>query len=130
MGRPGTAPDMAAALSPTRGSTRRDNGEGRLDPVRWRRPGRGTLLRLVAVATLLATAAVVSWSPPSVCTPRAGVAAVPPPTAAAPSPRGGGTSWTGGEADGGTAPDGEETTRTATAVQGGPAAQGGTTAQG
>jgi hypothetical protein len=32
--------------------------------VRWRRPGRGTLLRLAAVAALLATAAAVLWSPP------------------------------------------------------------------
>jgi hypothetical protein len=33
--------------------------------VRWRRPGRGTLLRLAAVAVLLATAAAVLWSPPT-----------------------------------------------------------------
>ncbi|MEV6843392.1 hypothetical protein [Actinoplanes sp. NPDC051411] len=32
--------------------------------MRWRRPGRGTLLRLAAVAALLATAAAVLWSPP------------------------------------------------------------------
>jgi hypothetical protein len=48
----------------THGSTRRPRGDGRLDPVRWRRPGRGTLLRLAAVAALLATAAAVLWSPP------------------------------------------------------------------
>jgi len=34
----------------------------RLDPVRWRRPGRSTLLRSTAVAGLLATAAMVTWS--------------------------------------------------------------------
>src|SRR4051794_36984203 len=51
----------------THGSTRRPRGDGRLDPVRWRRPGRGTLLRLVAVAALLATAAAVSWSSPQSC---------------------------------------------------------------
>jgi hypothetical protein len=87
MGRPGTAPRGAAAQPRPRGSTRRDSGDGRLDPVRWRRPGRGTLLRLVAVAVLLATAAVVSWSPPSECTQPAGAAADPPsasPWAAAP----------------------------------------------
>jgi hypothetical protein len=57
--------------------------------VNWRRPGRGTLLRLVAVAVLLATAAVVSWSPPVECTQPAGAAADPPaesPAAAAPPP--------------------------------------------
>jgi hypothetical protein len=53
-----------AAQPATHGSTRRPRGDGRLDPVRWRRPGRGTLLRLAAVAALLATAAAVLWSPP------------------------------------------------------------------
>jgi hypothetical protein len=53
-----------AAPPATHGSTRRPRGDGRLDPVRWRRPGRGTLLRLAAVAALLATAAAVLWSPP------------------------------------------------------------------
>jgi hypothetical protein len=51
--------------SAAHGSTRRPRGDGRLDPVRWRRPGRGTLLRLAAVAVLLATAAAVLWSPPT-----------------------------------------------------------------
>ena len=51
----------------THDSTRRPRGDGRLDPVRWRRPGRGTLIRLVAVAALLATAAAVSWSPAQSC---------------------------------------------------------------
>ncbi len=36
--------------------------ESRLDPVRWRRPARSTLLRLAAVATLLVVAAVIAWS--------------------------------------------------------------------
>lgn len=54
-----------AAQPATHGSTRRPRGDGRLDPVRWRRPGRGTLLRLAAVAALLATAAAVLWSPPT-----------------------------------------------------------------
>lgn len=54
-----------AAQPATHGSTRRPGGDGRLDPVRWRRPGRGTLLRLAAVAALLATAAAVLWSPPT-----------------------------------------------------------------
>jgi hypothetical protein len=53
-----------AAQPAAHGSTRRPRGDGRLDPVRWRRPGRGTLLRLAAVAALLATAAAVLWSPP------------------------------------------------------------------
>jgi len=53
-----------SAQPPTHESTRRPRGEGRLDPVRWRRPGRGTLFRLAAVAALLVTAAAVLWSPP------------------------------------------------------------------
>jgi hypothetical protein len=57
----------STAQPTTHDSTRRPRGDGRLDPVRWRRPGRGTLLRLVAVAALLATAAAVSWSPPRSC---------------------------------------------------------------
>ena len=72
----------------TRGSTRRPRGDGRLDPVRWRRPGRGLLIRLTAVAALLATAATVSWSHPQSCAPPTGAAAVslaPPSAAAAPS---------------------------------------------
>lgn len=54
-----------AAQPAAHGSTSRSGGDGRLDPVRWRRPGRGTLLRLAAVAALLATAAAVLWSPPN-----------------------------------------------------------------
>jgi hypothetical protein len=72
-----------AAQPATHGSTRRPRGDGRLDPVRWRRPGRGTLLRLVAVAALLATAAAVLWSPPHPPTcdqPRAGTVVTPTPS--------------------------------------------------
>jgi hypothetical protein len=47
-------------------------GEPRLDPVRWRRPGRAALLRPAVVAVLLATAAAVMWSGPQGCaSPRA-----------------------------------------------------------
>lgn len=42
-------------------------GEPRLDPVRWRRPGRAALLRPALVAALLATAAAVMWSGPQGC---------------------------------------------------------------
>ena len=41
----------------------------RLDPVRWRRPGRGTTLRLIAVAVLLFTASAVLWLEPTGCAP-------------------------------------------------------------
>jgi hypothetical protein len=66
------------------GLARRDRkrAEPRLDPVRWRRPGRGALIRLSAVAALLVTAAAVSWSQPPTC--------APPPAAgrsAGPAPR-------------------------------------------
>jgi hypothetical protein len=64
MGRNGYSRRNAAQPAAHDGSTRRPRGDGRLDPVRWRRPGRGTLLRLAAVAALLATAAAVLWSPP------------------------------------------------------------------
>ncbi|WP_433370868.1 hypothetical protein ACQPZX_46325 [Actinoplanes sp. CA-142083] len=52
-----------------------------------RRPSLGTLLRLVAVAVLLAAAALASWSPRRSCTSGEGAAADPSqgsPTAAAP----------------------------------------------
>lgn len=71
----------STAQPTTHGSTRRPRGDGRLDPVRWRRPGRGTLFRLVAVAALLATAAAVSWSPVQSCdVPSTGhvVSSIPP----------------------------------------------------
>lgn len=44
-----------------RGRARR---EPRLDPVRWRRPGRSTLLRAALVAALMVTAALVLWAGP------------------------------------------------------------------
>jgi len=44
-----------------RGRTRR---EPRLDPVRWRRPGRSALLRTAVVAALVATAALLTWTGP------------------------------------------------------------------
>lgn len=58
--------------------------EGRLDPVRWRRPGRSTLLRWTAVAVLLTAAAAVIWSrdapaghPATVCAPAPAPSAPP-----------------------------------------------------
>ncbi|MFI5889468.1 hypothetical protein ACIA5D_05045 [Actinoplanes sp. NPDC051513] len=56
--------------------------------MRRRRPSRGTLLRLAAVAALLATAAFASWSASRSCTGKPGAAADPSqgsPTAAAPA---------------------------------------------
>jgi hypothetical protein len=67
-----------------RGSTRRD---ARLDPVRWRRPGRWALLRSAVVAVLVATAAVAMWASPGACEPgQPACASAPEPTAAAGSP--------------------------------------------
>ena len=43
--------------------------EGRLDPIRWRRPGRGALLRSGVIAALLITAAFLTWSGPETCAP-------------------------------------------------------------
>ncbi|GGN56447.1 hypothetical protein GCM10010112_08310 [Actinoplanes lobatus] len=43
----------------------------RLDPVRWRRPSRGMLLRLATATVLLITAAAVLWIEPSGCVPTA-----------------------------------------------------------
>lgn len=91
MGRPDT-PRFGPSPPTARGTARRDRGDGRLDPVRRRRPSRGTLLRLAAVAVLLATAAVASWSPASPaqsCADKTGAAADPPISSAAapPSPR-------------------------------------------
>ena len=39
----------------------------RLDPVRWRGPSRGSLLRLATVTVLLITAAAVLWIRPTSC---------------------------------------------------------------
>ncbi len=85
MGRPGMARrGLTQAGAP--GSNRRDSGDGRLDPVRWRRPARGTLIRLIAVTVLLATAAVVLWSRPEPCAPPpTGAAADPPKNSTAPA---------------------------------------------
>jgi hypothetical protein len=80
MSAPGT-PRSGAAQPRARGSDRRSGGDGRLDPVRWHRPGRGTLLRLAAVAALLVTAAAALWSQPQPCSVQAG--GVPPSAGAA-----------------------------------------------
>ena len=57
----------------------RSKAEARLDPVRWRRPGRPTLSRSAIVACLVATAAVLIWARP-------GSTGEPPrPTATAPA---------------------------------------------
>ncbi len=47
----------------------RTSREARLDPVRWRRPGRSTLLRSAVVAALLAAAALLIWTGPETCEP-------------------------------------------------------------
>jgi hypothetical protein len=67
--------------------------EPRLDPVRWRRPGRGTLLRMIAVAALLTVGAAAAWSRQPGCAPPAATARAPSTgaghltgTAAGPSP--------------------------------------------
>jgi hypothetical protein len=62
----------------------------RLDPVRWRRPGRGTLLRLISAAVLLFTAAAVLWLQPTTCvapvtTPRSSGTATPATSASGPT---------------------------------------------
>jgi hypothetical protein len=51
--------------------------EPRLDPVRWRRPGRGMLMRMGAVAALLLAGAAAAWSRPPVCAPAPAATAVP-----------------------------------------------------
>ncbi|MBU2663005.1 hypothetical protein KOI35_05740 [Actinoplanes bogorensis] len=82
MGRSGSS-RLGDALPKAQGSSR---GDGRLDPVRWRRPARGTLLRLAVVAILLGTAALVSWSPPPSCeSPTYTVPAANSPSASAPA---------------------------------------------
>ena len=63
----GPASGRGGAQPSTRGTARRPRGDRRLDPVRRRRPSRGTLLRLAAAVVLLATAAVASWSPAGTC---------------------------------------------------------------
>ena len=46
------------------GRLARARKEPRLDPIRWRRPGAGTLIRLSVVAVLLSLAALIAWSDP------------------------------------------------------------------
>jgi hypothetical protein len=53
------------AMHPRLGRAR---SEPRLDPVRWRRPGHGALLRLATIATLLGVAAAVLLVRPQTCT--------------------------------------------------------------
>jgi hypothetical protein len=65
-----------------RGRTRR---EPRLDPVRWRRPGRSTLLRAAVVAALIVTAALLMWTGPATCEPSC--PAPPGPAAVTESPK-------------------------------------------
>lgn len=64
---PRLARDRTRAWGRARGArvSARPRGEPRLDPVRWRRPGAGRLIRLTAVAALLSVAAVLLWSRPS-----------------------------------------------------------------
>jgi len=84
MGRPEDPRSGTAQLS-TRGTTRRPRGDRRLDPVRRRRPSRGTLLRLAAAVVLLAAAAVASWSPEAICGVQPSSAAASPSTPSAAS---------------------------------------------
>ena len=55
----------------------RGRAEARLDPIRWRRPGHGALIRLAAIAALLVTAALITWSVPQTCAPTATLAGSP-----------------------------------------------------
>jgi hypothetical protein len=57
------------ATMATLGRRDRRRAEQRLDPVRWRQPGHGALIRLSAVAALLVTAAAVIWARPQTCAP-------------------------------------------------------------
>ncbi len=81
------ARDARPAAAGYPAGTRRGNAaaEDRLDPVRWRRPGRSALWRSAAVAALLATAAaVVHAREPAGCPPPGAHAS--PPAAATPTP--------------------------------------------
>ncbi|MEU4562015.1 hypothetical protein AB0F72_26825 [Actinoplanes sp. NPDC023936] len=53
----------------------------RLDPVRWRRPHRGSLARLVLAAVLLITSAAVLWYQPVARSPDATAPPAPAPSA-------------------------------------------------
>lgn len=68
----------------TAGAGRR---EGRLDPVRWRRPGGSTLLRWTAVAVLLCAAAGVAWAREPATTTAVCAPAPSPPVTSAPPER-------------------------------------------
>jgi hypothetical protein len=73
--------------TPVAGSLDRlDDDASRLDPVRWRRPGRSALLRWTAVAVLLGTAAAAGYArDPARCTPAMPSPATAEPSAGAPS---------------------------------------------
>ena len=58
--------------------------EPRLDPVRWRRPGRSALFRWAIVAALMATAAVVMWRGPGTCEPPCPPETATPPVGSGP----------------------------------------------
>jgi hypothetical protein len=77
--------------------------EPRLDPVRWRRPGRGSLLRLIAVAALLAVAAAAVLFRPQTCAPSPPVAGALTGRAASARP-GGGADPAARTGDGGSGP--------------------------
>lgn len=57
---------VATPRRPGEDGGRRD---ARLDPVRWRRPGRSALIRAAAVCALLVAAVSVAWSRPGGCAP-------------------------------------------------------------
>ncbi|BAL92755.1 hypothetical protein AMIS_75350 [Actinoplanes missouriensis 431] len=61
--------------------TRRNRRRERLDPVRWRRPQRGALARLVLAAALLITSAAVLWYQPTARAPDPADPAAPTPSA-------------------------------------------------
>jgi hypothetical protein len=71
------------ASGPEQMSVAHDNA--RLDPVRWRRPGRSTLLRWTTVALLLVTAAGALYArSPETCTPATGAPAATSPASSQP----------------------------------------------
>ena len=92
----GTGTPRPRPAEPAAASRRARRRAERLDPVRWSAPGRGSLLRLAAVAALLLTAAAATWARPSGCAPatrparEAGIVAGPAPgtsdTASRPAP--------------------------------------------
>ena len=59
--------------------------EPRLDPVRWRRPSRGSLIRMIAVAALLTVGAAAAWSRQPPCAASIAVQASPSTGAAVPT---------------------------------------------